>query len=160
MKIIGVIGGGVCSRETGAIAEEVGLLLAEHNVHLICGGLGGVMEAACRGAKRGGATTIGILPRRDSKEANPWVDLPIVTGLGEARNLIIVQSSQAIIAIGGEYGTLSEIAVAMKFKIPVITIGGWRLQWEGQWDENLLRAADPAEAVEMAVMLVAENKEL
>lgn len=152
MKIIGVIGGGICSPETGAIAEEVGRLLAKHKVHLICGGLGGVMEAACRGAKRGGATTIGILPGRDAKEANPWVDLPIATGLGEARNLIIVQSSQAIIAIGGEYGTLSEIAFAMKFKIPVIAIGGWRLQWEGQWDENLLRAADPAEAVEMAVL--------
>jgi len=108
---------------------------------VVCGGLGGVMEAACRGAKEAGATTVGILPGADRSAANPFVDVAIPTGLGEARNALVVRAADALIAVGGAYGTLSEIALALK--------AGKRVAGIGTWDvEGVIAAPDAAAAVE------------
>jgi uncharacterized protein (TIGR00725 family) len=126
-KIIGVIGQGHdCSPELLNAAEKVGYFIAQRNAILICGGLGGVMEAACRGAKRGGGTTIGVIPTKQKSDANEFVDIPIVTGFGEARNIIIVRSADALIAVGGKYGTLSEIAFALSFGKPIVGLHTWQ----------------------------------
>ncbi|NIL96534.1 MAG: TIGR00725 family protein, partial [Planctomycetales bacterium] len=130
--VVAVVGGGVCSPEEAALAEAVGRGLAEAGATLICGGLGGVMAAACRGAKSAGGLTIGVLPGYSATDANPHVDVPIVTGMGEARNVIIVRTASAVIAVGGEFGTLSEIAFALKLGRPVIGLGTWELAKEGQ----------------------------
>ncbi len=124
-KIIGVIGGGKCSAAIYTMAEEVGCLIAENKFLLICGGLFGVMEAACKGAKDGGGKTIGVLPGLERTDANDYVDIPIVTGMADARNLIIVRSASAVIAIGGEYGTLSEISFSLKFNVPIVGLKTW-----------------------------------
>jgi uncharacterized protein (TIGR00725 family) len=157
MITVSVIGDGSCSAETARLAEDVGRLLAEKGAALVCGGLGGVMEAACRGAKSAGGLTIGILPGRTRRDANPYVDIPIVTGMGEARNVIVVSSGQSVIAVSGGYGTLSEIAHALKLRIPVVGLGSWRLSKEG-WDHPLKmnHATDAADAVEKALALAAE----
>jgi hypothetical protein len=118
--IIAVIGGGHCSEEIYELARQVGQEIAKAGAKLICGGLFGVMEAACRGAKEAGGTTIGILPGKLKTDANAFVDIPIVTGFNEARNVIIVRSADGVIAIDGEYGTLSEIAFALSFNKPVV----------------------------------------
>lgn len=101
-------------------AEEIGRRLAEAGAILMCGGLGGVMEAAARGAAGAGGLTVGILPGRDPTEANPHIALPIATGMGEGRNVLLVRAAQAVIAVGGEWGTLSEVALARKIGIPVV----------------------------------------
>jgi hypothetical protein len=116
---IGVIGASNPNHEILKIAEEVGRLIAKNNAILVCGGLGGVMELACKGAKEENGITIGILPSKDKNDANPYVDIAIPTGLGEARNLIVVLSSDALIAIDGAYGTLSEIAMGLYQKLPM-----------------------------------------
>jgi len=152
MQIIGVIGAGDCPNQAAQLAEAVGYGLAQQHLTLICGGLGGVMAAACRGAKAAGGTTIGILPGTHRTAANPWVDIAIATGLGEARNLIIVRSAQALIAIGGEYGTLSEIAFALKLGVPVIGLQTWQLARQGQ----ILNAIPEAETAEAAVSWVVQ----
>ncbi len=121
-KLIGVIGGSVCSREIYDIAYEVGKNIAKSGNILICGGLSGVMEAACRGAYEAGGLTIGILPGESKEESNKWVKIPIVTGMGMARNIIIVKSSDGVIAIDGEYGTLMELAICGKINKPLIKI--------------------------------------
>ena len=151
--VIAVIGASQCSKEIAQIAEDVGRELAKRGVTLVCGGLGGVMEAACRGAKMEGGTTIGILPGTSRHEANPYVDIPIVTGMGEARNIIVVRSAQAAIAVSGEYGTLSEIAYALKLGIPVIGLGTWQLAKEGREVRDIVVAETPKEAVEKAIAL-------
>jgi hypothetical protein len=148
---IGIIGGGKCSKAEADMAEEVGQLLAEREVILICGGLGGVMEAACKGARKAGGTTIGILPGNAPASANKYVDIPIVTGMGEARNVIIVKSVQAVIALGGEFGTLSEIGLARKNDIPVIGLNTWSFSRQGMSDNLMIMVEDPAIAVEMAM---------
>jgi len=126
-KIIGVIGQGRdCSPELLKDAEAVGFQIAQRNSILICGGLGGVMEAACRGAKKGGGITIGVLPTNHKSDANEYVDIPIVTGFGEARNIIIVRTADALIAIGGKYGTLSEIAFSLMFGKPIVGLHTWQ----------------------------------
>jgi uncharacterized protein (TIGR00725 family) len=117
---IAVIGGGHCSDEIYELARQVGQEIAKAGATLICGGMFGVMEAACRGAKEAGGTTIGILPGKMKNEANAFVDIPIVTGLNDARNVIIARSADGVIAVDGEYGTLSEIAFALKFSKPVV----------------------------------------
>ena len=122
---IGVVGASKISSEFEKIAFEVGFEIAKQNGILVCGGLTGVMEAACRGAKQAGGTTIGILPGFDRSEANPYVDIAITTGLHEARNLIIIRTSDVLIAIAKGLGTLSEIAFALKTGKPVIGIGTW-----------------------------------
>ncbi len=151
--IIAVIGASQCSEEIARIAEDVGRELAKRGVTLVCGGLGGVMEAACRGAKMEGGLTIGILPGTSRHDANPYVDIPIVTGMGEARNVIVVRSAQAAIAISGEYGTLSEIAYALKLGIPMIGLGTWQLAKGGREVRDIVVAKTPKEAVEKAIAL-------
>jgi hypothetical protein len=118
--IIGVIGGGHCSEEIYELARQVGQEIAKAGAMLICGGMFGVMEAACRGTKEAGGVTIGILPGKMKNEANAFIDIPIVTGLNDARNVIIARSADGLIAVDGEYGTLSEIAFALKFSKPVV----------------------------------------
>ncbi|MBC7232396.1 MAG: TIGR00725 family protein [Chloroflexi bacterium] len=150
---IAVIGAGRCSAEVAALAEAVGQELAKRGAVLICGGLGGVMEAACRGAKAAGGVTVGILPGTSRREANRYVDIPIVTGMGEARNVLVVQSAQAVIAIHGEYGTLSEIAHALKLGIPVVGLYTWQLAKDGRENQAIVRAQTAQEAVEKALAL-------
>lgn len=123
--VIGVIGAGSCSAEVARVAEEVGRRLAEAGCALICGGLGGVMEAACRGAREAGGVTIGVLPGDSAHGANPFVTWPIVTGMGIARNVIIVRSASAVIAVDGGPGTLSEIAHCLQLGVPVVSVGSW-----------------------------------
>ncbi|MBW2040136.1 MAG: TIGR00725 family protein [Deltaproteobacteria bacterium] len=125
---IGVIGAGKCPSEVYEIAREVGGEIARRGFSLVCGGLGGVMEAACRGAKEAGGTTIGILPTSNRMDANPYVDLVIPTGLGHARNILVVQASDALVAIDGGAGTLSEIAIALKVGKPIVGIRTWKLE--------------------------------
>ncbi len=150
---IAVIGGAEASPEETAAAEAVGRVLAQRGAVLICGGRGGVMEAACRGARSAGGLTIGILPGTTPKEANPYVDIPIVTGMGEARNVIIIRTAQAVIAIGGGYGTLSEIAYALQYGVPVVGLGTWELTRPGHPSPPIHRAETPEEAVELALAL-------
>ena len=150
---VSVIGGGDSSEEEARLAEEVGRELARRGANLICGGLGGVMEAACRGAASQGGTTIGILPGNDRHEANAYVNIPIVTGMGYARNAIVAKSAQAVIAIGGSYGTLSEIAYALQSDVPVVGLGTWSLSRAGMEDKSIVAAHSPAEAVEKALAL-------
>lgn len=153
-KFIAVIGSGDCSPEEAGLAEEVGRELARNNVILICGGLGGVMEAACKGASAEGGVTIGILPGDIRQTANHYVQIPIITGLGEARNVIVVKSAQAVIAIGGSFGTLSEISHARQNKIPVIGLNTWELARNGRPDNSIITAQTPAEAVNKALGLI------
>jgi uncharacterized protein (TIGR00725 family) len=150
---IAVVGAGRCSADVAALAEAVGCELARRGAVLVCGGLGGVMEAACRGAKSAGGLTIGILPGSSRGDANRYVDVPIVTGMGEARNVLVVQSAQAVIAIHGEYGTLSEIAHALKLGIPVVGLHTWLLNKDGQPRQDIVRAQTGVEAVEKALAL-------
>jgi len=147
-RFIAVIGGGQCSPEEAKLAEAVGRELAKRDVILVCGGLGGVMKAACKGAISEGGTTIGILPG-DSRQA-------AVTGIGYARNLVVVKSAQAVIAIGGSYGTLSEISYALQSGIPVIGLNTWSLSKNGQEDNSIIPAQNPAEAVDKALSLIAK----
>ncbi|MEO0280595.1 MAG: TIGR00725 family protein [candidate division WOR-3 bacterium] len=121
-KLIGVIGGSTCTKEIYEIAYEVGKNIAKSGNILICGGLSGVMEAACRGAYEAGGLTIGILPGDSKEESNKWVKIPIITGMGMARNVIIVKSSDAVIAIDGEYGTLMELAICSKLNKPLVKV--------------------------------------
>ncbi|UCC77332.1 MAG: TIGR00725 family protein [Anaerolineales bacterium] len=151
---VAVVGAGRCSAEVAALAESVGRELAQRGAVVVCGGLGGVMEAACRGAKSAGGVTVGILPGTARRDANPHVDIPIVTGMGEARNVLVVRSAQAVIAISGEYGTLSEIAHALKLGIPVVGLRTWQLAKDSLQREEIIRAQTPQEAVERALALV------
>jgi len=152
-RFIAVIGGGRCSAEETKLAEEVGRELARQGAILVCGGLGGVMEAACRGASSEGGITIGILPGESRQSANPYVQFPIVAGVGYARNLSVVKSAQAVIAVGGSYGTLSEIGYALQGGIPVIGLYTWSLFRNGQEDNSIILAQSPAEAVNKALNL-------
>jgi uncharacterized protein (TIGR00725 family) len=127
-RIIGVIGGRRTEKSLLKEAEEAGRLIAQNGAALVCGGLGGVMEAASRGAKAEGGLTVGILPQNDAKEANQFIDIPIVTGLGIGRNVIIARTADAFIAVGGEYGTLSEIAFALQMGKPVAGIKTWDIK--------------------------------
>jgi len=151
---VAVVGAGTADTAASTVAEEVGRLLATHRAVVVCGGLGGVMEAACRGAKSAGGTTIGILPGSDRGDANPWVDVAIPTGLGEARNALVVRAADVVIAIGGEFGTLSEIALALKTGKPVVGIDTWELSRGGISATPIVRARDPGEAVRRALELL------
>ena len=156
--IIAVIGNSSCSPKEAKLAETVGELLAQQGVTVICGGLGGVMEAVCRGAKSKGGLTVGILPGQDPSTANPWVDIPVVTGIGEARNVAVVKSAQAVIAIGGSHGTLSEIAYALKSGIPVVGLNTWSLSRNGRDDDSIIRVQSATEAVDKAISLAKRRK--
>lgn len=151
---VAVVGGSVAPPSVLAVAESVGSGLASRGAVVVCGGLGGVMAAACRGAKSEGGLTVGVLPGTDPSAANPWVDVVIASGLGEARNAVIAGSAGAVVAIGGEYGTLSEVALALRAGTPVIGIGTWALTRPGgDVDRGVVPMADPGEAAELAVRL-------
>ena len=151
IKIIAVIGGEHASPEDLSLAEEIGRELARQGATLVCGGLGGIMEAACKGASSEGGVTIGILPGNNHRQANPYVRIPIVTNIGYARNIIVVQTARAVIAIDGSYGTLSEIAHARQLNIPVIGLNTWVLSKDNQQDDSIIRAKTPTEAVKQAL---------
>jgi uncharacterized protein (TIGR00725 family) len=146
---IAVIGGSVCGAAEETLAEEVGRLVAREGSTLVCGGLGGVMEAAARGAKHEGGITIGILPGHDRTLANPYIDHIVTTGMGHARNLVVVSSGDAVIAVGGGHGTLSEIGLAVKIGRPVVILGGWRLE-NAEEPDGVTYASSAAEAVRLA----------
>jgi uncharacterized protein (TIGR00725 family) len=142
-RYVGVIGGAKCSRSVRKLAEAVGRGIAEADAVLVCGGMGGVMEAACRGAKVAGGMTIGILPGPGRSEANECVDIAIATGINEARNLAIVRTSDVLIAVGGSYGTLSEIGFALKAGKKVVGLKTWDIK-------GIVPAATAEEAVQLA----------
>lgn len=144
---IAVIGERDASVDLLLLAEQVGAGLAQRDAILICGGMGGVMEAASRGCAQAGGTVVGILPTESSEDANPFVRIPVVTGMGEGRNIIIVRSAQAVIAIGGSYGTLSEIAFALRLGIPVIGLRTWVLSCDRDESDAIVRVSDANEAV-------------
>jgi uncharacterized protein (TIGR00725 family) len=148
---VAIIGSASADAEIAALAEEVGREIARRGAILVCGGRGGVMEAACRGAKAAGGTTVGILPGTDRREANAYVDIPVVTGIGEARNAIVVRSADAVIAVSGGYGTLSEIGLALKMGRPVVGLRTWELCREGEPENGILEAEAPTHAVELAL---------
>jgi uncharacterized protein (TIGR00725 family) len=127
-KIIAVVGGRKTEKALLSEAEAIGKLIARNGATLVCGGLGGVMQAASRGAKSEGGLTVGILPQNDSKGANQYIDIPIATGLGIGRNVIIARTADAVIAVGGAYGTLSEIAYALQMGKPVVGIKTWEIK--------------------------------
>jgi uncharacterized protein (TIGR00725 family) len=138
---IAVVGGGVCSPEVREMAHRLGRLIASHGHILICGGLGGVMEAVCCGAREAGGLTVGILPG-ERQQANSCVSIAVATGMGHARNVIIVKSADAVIALPGELGTLSEMALALKMNKPVISLDSWDIC-------GALKAKNPEEALEL-----------
>lgn len=138
-------------------AESAGVAVAAAHAVLVCGGLGGVMEAACRGARSLGGMTVGILPGEDREEANGWVDLAIPTGLGEARNALVVRTADAVVAIGGGWGTLSEIALAGKLARPVVCVASWEVARRGV-SVSLPSAQDGASAVEWALAQVGHGE--
>lgn len=156
---IAVCGPGDATPEVQALAEAVGRLVATAGFALVCGGLGGAMAAACRGAKGAGGTTVGILPGYEAKAANPWVDHVVCTGLGQARNALVAASGDALIAVGGGFGTLSEIALGLRLGRPVVLLDGWapvlataeaRAALAGR-DGRLFWATTPEAAVQAAL---------
>ena len=157
--IISVIGSSnPATREHMDLAEGVGRELARRDIMVVCGGLSGIMEAVYRGAKAEGGTTIGILPGRAAAEANSYVDIPIVTSMGYSRNVIVVHTGEAVIAVGGAFGTLSEIGHALADGIPVIGLKTWPLTINGDgvdMDGAIIQADDPADAVDKALAAVA-----
>ena len=157
---IGVIGDAECSEEVAQIAYEVGRRIGEAGAALVCGGRGGVMEAAARGAKSAGGLTVGILPGVSREEANPHIDIPVVTGLRDARNVIIARSCQVLIAVGGMFGTLSEIALACKFGVPVVGLRTWTIDRPGLTSSPIHRAETPDEAVKMALEMVRSSSRI
>ncbi len=146
-KIIAVIGAGEAGEATLKIAEDVGRLIARGKAIMVCGGLGGVMEAAARGTREEGGITVGILPQNHKDKANPYIEIPIVSGFGEGRNVIIARTADALIAVGGEYGTLSEIALGLKMGKPVIGIKTWDIR-------GMIKADSAEEAVNKALQLL------
>jgi len=144
---ITVVGAGRCDQATASIAERVGSEIARRGGVLICGGLGGVMEAAARGAKVAGGLTIGILPGERADDANPHIDIPIATDLGHARNVVNVRAADAVVGVGGSHGTVSEIALALKMGVPVVAIAP-PVELKG-----LILADSPEAAVERAFEL-------
>jgi len=137
--------------EARAAARAIGRDLARRGCVLVCGGLGGVMAAACEGAQAEGGVTVGILPGTDRRAANPHVGVAIATGLGELRNGLVVRSADVVIAVGGEYGTLAEVAFALKTGVPGVGLSTWELSRAGVPDEGIIRCRDAAEAVEQAL---------
>jgi hypothetical protein len=149
---VAVVGSGSADPGLEAVAEEVGHRLAEAGAVVVCGGLGGVMAAACRGASAAGGTTVGLLPGDDRRAANRWVTVPLATGLGELRNGLVVRSADAVVAVGGAYGTLSEVALALQAGKPVVGVGTWGLvRPGGDPDDGVRPAGSAAEAVAMVL---------
>jgi uncharacterized protein (TIGR00725 family) len=126
-RYVAVVGASRASPHELEAAHAVGRGLATAGIHLVCGGRGGVMAAACRGAREVGGLTIGLLPGRDRSDANEWVAVSIPTGLGELRNALVTRSAEVVVAVGGAYGTLSEIALALQAGTPVLGVGTWKI---------------------------------
>jgi uncharacterized protein (TIGR00725 family) len=151
-KIIGVIGSSRADVDILALAEEVGREIARNGAAVVCGGLTGVMEAVCKGARREGGLTIGIIPSDNKEDANPFVQIPIVTGMGMGRNVMLVKTADAVIAVGGEYGTLSEIAHALNLGKKVIGLRTWKLEKaHTKAIPNLVEVDSPKKAVALAL---------
>ena len=152
-RVVGVMGGAACTAEEGRTAWEVGRRIAEGGAVLLCGGMGGIMEQAARGAFEAGGVVLGILPGRSDRESpsNPFVTHAVYTGMGDGRNVINVLTAEVIIAVGGGWGTLSEIALARKNGKPVITLGSWILDHPTFMIEGLHVAGTPEEAVRLAL---------
>jgi hypothetical protein len=154
--MISVIGGEASGQEALDIAEQVGREIARRGATLVCGGRGGVMEAACRGAREAGGHTIGIMPGRGHEDSPPnqHVEFPVFTGMGFTRNVMVVLSGDAIIAINGSYGTLSELAFALIHDAPAVGIDTWDFNYHGfTGQERIVRLTDPTEAVATAIDL-------
>jgi len=141
-NMIAVIGAGSCDDQLYRTAQHLGILLAAAGFTVICGGLGGVMEAVCNGAKEENGLTIGILPGEESGAANPFVDIVIPSGMGIGRNLLIIRAADAVIAVNGGYGTLSEIAFALQLGKPLIGLGSWKVS------EQMINVRSPEKALE------------
>ncbi len=154
---IAVVGAGEGGAELLGKAEQVGAKLAEAEAVLVCGGLGGVMEAACRGAREAGGLTVGLLPGTDRGAANQFLDVAVPTGMGEMRNALIVRAADAVLALGGGHGTLSEIAFALKIGRPVVGFETWELSKTGVADETIVRV-DSAEAAVTAALRLAKDR--
>ena len=146
--LIAVIGGRKADKALKKEAEAVGRLIAEKSGILICGGMHGIMEAASKGAKQAGGLTVGILPQDHKRDANPYIDIPIATGLGIGRNVVVARTADALIAIGGEYGTLSEIAFGLQLGKPVVGIRSWDIK-------GVIPAKDAGEAVRTIFEMIA-----
>jgi uncharacterized protein (TIGR00725 family) len=155
---IAVVGAGEASPDELALAEDAGAAVASAGCGLVCGGLGGVMEAACRGARSQGGLTLGLLPGLDRDAANGWVVVAVPTGLGEARNALVVRAADAVVAIGGGWGTLSEIALALKTGVPVAGVGTWEPVIGGSPAEGIVACADAREAVAEALRLSSRSR--
>ncbi|HOP08249.1 MAG TPA: TIGR00725 family protein [candidate division Zixibacteria bacterium] len=148
--MIAVVGAGKCSKKLRDMAAVCGKLIAEKGGVIVCGGLGGIMEGAARGAREAGGTTVGILPSLYKDDANEYIDYSIPTGMGEARNVLVVRAADVVIAFPGKYGTLSEMAFALQAKKPVISVNAWRLS------DEILHVDSPEEAADKAMSLAAD----
>ncbi len=148
---VAVIGSGVCADDICDLARRTGAALAKAGAILVCGGLGGVMDAAAAGAQSAGGTTVGILPDHNRIGASRHLDVAIPSGMGEMRNALIVRAADALIAIEGEYGTLSEIGLALKTGKPVVSLGTWKLAKGDEPDNSIIMADSPEQAVELAL---------
>jgi uncharacterized protein (TIGR00725 family) len=147
---VAVVGASVAAEQEMEAAEEIGRGLALAGAHIVCGGRGGVMAAVCRGARDAGGVTIGILPGSDRSVANEWVQVAIPTGLGELRNGLVVRAADVVVAIGGAYGTLSEIALALRAGTPVLGLGTWNI-------DGVEHVQSAAEAVQRALILASDS---
>lgn len=148
---IAIVGAGKCSKKLRDMAAVAGRRIAQQGGVVVCGGLGGVMEGAARGAREGGGVTIGILPGPDRGDANEFIDYAIPTGFGEARNLMVVRSADAVLAFPGKYGTLSEMAFALKLKKPLVSVSAWKL------GDEIVQVEDPEEAARMVMELATQE---
>jgi uncharacterized protein (TIGR00725 family) len=150
--MIAVVGAGKCSKKLRDMASQVGKYVAEHGGVIVCGGLGGIMEGAARGAKEAGGVTIGILPTDNKDDANEFIDYVIPTGFGEARNIMVIRAADAVVAFPGKYGTLSEMAFALNADKPVVSVNAWRLS------DEIEQVEDPVEAAKLAMELAEQSK--
>ena len=155
---VAVVGASVADEALYDTARDVGRLLGENGAILLTGGFGGVMEASCRGAKESGGLTVAILPTEDKGDANEFVDITIPTGMGEMRNALIVRAADALIAVGGGFGTLSEVAFALRTDKPVVGLGTWELLKNGETVEAFPTTTSPSEAVELALKAASTTK--
>ncbi|UCD64404.1 MAG: TIGR00725 family protein [Candidatus Zixiibacteriota bacterium] len=145
--VIGVVGAGKCSGKLKEMAAEVGRYVAENGGVIVCGGLGGIMEGAARGAREAGGVTIGIIPSDNPGDANEYIDHVIPTGLGEARNILVVRTADVVVAFPGKYGTLSEMAFTLQAGKPLISVNAWKL------GDGITQAETPQEAAKLAMEL-------
>jgi len=157
---VGVIGSSNAEPELLKLAEEVGAEIARNGAAVVCGGLSGVMEAVCRGARREGGLTIGIIPSDDKRDANQYIQIPIVTGMGMGRNVMLVKTADVLIAVGGEFGTLSEIAHALNIGKKVIGLRTWKLEKALTRNiPNLVEVDTPKKAVALALATISAQRQ-